>query len=300
MPHFSDYIMEQNSEKKSALVVGLDPDIRNFPKFLQAESGSFSDIGDAIYRFNKLIIDSVHEHVAIVKPQLAYYEIYGSQGILALEQTISYAKSKKLIVINDAKRNDIGSSADAYARAFLQNGMPLCGDAVTVNPFLGSDGIMPFLEEAHKNEKGIFVLLKTSNPSSGELQDLPLNDNRPMYWTLADKLINLSKGTYGQPYSFVGAVVGATYPKTAIALREHLPKTLFLVPGYGAQGGTAADLKGYFDRNGNGALISSSRAIIYSYMHNPDWMHLQEKDVKLAVSEAVQQANRDINQARFS
>lgn len=175
--------------------------------------------------------------------------------------------------------------------------MRRCGNCQS---FLGSDGIMPFLEEAHKNEKGIFVLLKTSNPSSGELQDLPLNDNRPMYWTLADKLINLSKGTYGQPYSFVGAVVGATYPKTAIALREHLPKTLFLVPGYGAQGGTAADLKGYFDRNGNGALISSSRAIIYSYMHNPDWMHLQEKDVKLAVSEAVQQANRDINQARFS
>lgn len=302
MDNFADVLIDVSIKKKSVLVVGLDPDITFFPDFLlkDVQASSNESIAEVIYQFNKIVIDAVAEHVVAVKPQLAYYEVYGSCGIRALERTISYARSKELIVINDAKRGDIGSTSLAYAHAFLTNG-PISGDMVTVNPFLGSDGYMPFVDVAKENNKGIFVLLKTSNPSSHEVQDLKLENGEMLYFKLAEDLTKLAEETKGTSnYSFIGAVVGATYPEEAKKLRKLLPHSIFLVPGFGAQGGKAEDLKVFFDENGNGALISSSRGIIYSYRNeNDDWSNISELEMRKYIIEATNKANEQINQVRL-
>lgn len=298
MINFSDVIIDAMSKKNSALVVGLDPMIKNFPHFLKCNS--LMDIEDSIYHFNKIVIDAVTDHVVAVKPQLAYYEIYGSYGIRAFEKTISYAKSKNLIVINDAKRGDIDSTSMAYAEAHLGTG-PLSSDMVTVNPYMGSDSYVPFIEMAKQNEKGLFVLLKTSNASSSELQDLTIETGSPLYVELAKTLRNMMDKTIGQNgYSFIGTVVGATYPSEAKQLRELLPNCIFLVPGFGAQGGKLDDLKVFFDQNGNGALVSSSRGIIYSYVSedNPNWRELKENEMFIRIKEMAISAKDDINMIR--
>lgn len=286
------------------MVVGLDPDITYFPDFLlNKNTHTTKEIGNAILDFNKLVIDEVSHHVVAVKPQLAYYEIYGSVGIEALEKTIEYARSKNLIVINDAKRGDIGSTSKAYAQAFLTNG-PMSGDMVTVNPFLGSDGYNPFIEVAQMNNKGLFLLLKTSNPSSFEIQDLTLQSGEILYMQMAKDINTLAVATKGDNnYSFIGAVVGATYPSDAKKVRELLPHSIFLVPGLGVQGGKAKDLAVFFDEKGLGAVISSSRGITYSYCldkKDENWRSISKEQMCKSIVNSAITAKNQINEVRFN
>ncbi|MDR0904229.1 MAG: orotidine-5'-phosphate decarboxylase [Ruminococcus sp.] len=258
-------------------VAGLDPKLDFIPEHIKNKS--FSEYGetlagaaDALLQFNIGLIDALCDIVPAVKPQSAYYEMYGFEGVKTLAKTIEYAKSKGMFVIVDGKRNDIGPTASAYAAAYLGEtavgGGKLSAfgaDALTVNGYLGTDGLTPFTDICKANDKGIFILVKTSNKSSGELQDKNLDD-KTVYEFMGQICENLGADTvdeYG--YSAVGAVVGATYPEQLTELRKKLPHTFFLVPGYGAQGGGAAGLRGAFDENGLGAVVNSSRAIMCAY-----------------------------------
>jgi len=264
-------------EKKNPTVVGLDPRPEYLPPALLAEyvtpgEETLQAVADAFYAFNCGLIDTLCDIVPAVKPQSAYYELLGWAGVEALYKTVAYAKSKGLYVIVDGKRNDIGSTAEAYSEAYL--GRVTVGDAslsafdadsLTVNAYLGSDGILPFVKTCKEFDKSIFALVKTSNPSSGELQDLFCGD-RTLYTVVGDLLARISADTVGEyGYSCVGAVVGATYPSDARVLRERLKQTFFLVPGYGAQGGGAEDVAPCFDRLGRGAVVNSSRAILCAW-----------------------------------
>lgn len=291
-----DRLCEAILEKKNPTVAGLDPKLAFVPKFIK--EASFQKFGttlegaaDALLTFNKGLIDALCDIVPAVKPQCAYYEMYGWQGVKALHDTIAYAKEKGLFVITDGKRNDIGTTMEAYAAAHLgevavgnESFAPFGGDALTVNGYLGSDGIRPLLPICKEKDKGIFVLVKTSNPSSGELQDQLLAD-KSIYRTMGDMCEQWgedSRGAYG--YSAVGAVVGATYPAQLGELREALPHTMFLVPGYGAQGGGAQDVVPAFDARGLGAVINSSRAIMCAYQKG-DWK--EEAYAEAARAEAL-------------
>lgn len=264
-------------EKNNPTVAGLDPKLDFIPDFIKKASflkygNTLEGAADALLTFNKGLIDALYDIVPAVKPQCAYYEMYGWQGVKALYETVQYAKEKGLFVITDGKRNDIGTTMEAYAAAHLGtvtvNGAditPFDGDALTVNGYLGTDGIAPLLQICKDKDKGIFVLVKTSNKSSGELQDKLIGD-ATVYRTMGDMCENWgadSHGKYG--YSAVGAVVGATYPEQLAELRKALPHTFFLVPGYGAQGGGAKDVAPAFDANGLGAIINSSRGIMCAY-----------------------------------
>lgn len=280
--HFADRLCAAIDRLGSPVAVGLDPRLELLPEPLLAacrhEFGATPRAaGEALWRFNRAIIDAVHDVVPVVKPQVAFYERYGLDGMRAFAQTIAYARESGLLVIADAKRNDIGSTAEAYADAFLgvstifgqAVASDFAADAVTVNGYLGSDGIWPFTEQVGKLGRGIFVLVKTSNASSGELQD-QLIDGRPLYehmGVLVERWGKDYRGVCG--YSAVGAVVGATYPEQARRLRALLPHTLFLVPGYGTQGATAADVAGSFDARGQGAVVSASRSVIFAYRSEP-------------------------------
>lgn len=264
-------------EKDNPTVAGLDPKLSFIPRFILESAfrkygNTLEAAADALLTFNKGLIDALYDIVPAVKPQCAYYELYGWQGVRALYETIRYAKEKGLFVITDGKRNDIGTTMEAYASAHLGtvsvNGTeiaPFDGDALTVNGYLGTDGVAPLLPICTEKDKGIFVLVKTSNPSSGELQDRVLAD-KTVYHTVGDMCEKWGEGTHGSyGYSAVGAVVGATYPEQLTELRQKLPHTFFLVPGYGAQGGGAQDVAGAFDARGLGAVINSSRAIMCAY-----------------------------------
>lgn len=273
-----DSLIDKIKDRQNPTVAGLDPDFEKIPLFIKnaaiREHGSgLEAAAAAIFEFNKGLIDALCDIVPAVKPQCAYYERYGWQGMRALSQTIDYAKKKGLFVITDGKRNDIGTTMEAYACAHLgavnidgKEVEPFGADALTVNGYLGTDGIAPLIKICKEKNKGIFVLVKTSNPSSGELQDKRLEDGQAIYeyiGTLCEKWGEGLMGAYG--YSGVGAVVGATYPQQLTRLRQKLPHTFFLVPGYGAQGGGAADVAGGFDENGLGAIVNASRSIMYAY-----------------------------------
>jgi orotidine-5'-phosphate decarboxylase len=258
-------------------VAGLDPKLDFIPEHIKAKSfaaygQTLEGAADALLSFNKGLIDALYDIVPAVKPQSAYYEMYGWQGVRALSETIAYAKAKGMFVITDGKRNDIGTTAEAYAAAYLGTTAvgdnivsPFGADALTVNGYLGTDGLNPFVDICRHNDKGIFVLVKTSNKSSGELQDKTLGAGT-VYEFMGEMCEGLGSDTVGEyGYSAVGAVVGATYPEQLTELRSKLPHTFFLVPGYGAQGGGAAGLKGAFDKNGLGAIVNSSRAIMCAY-----------------------------------
>ena len=272
-----DRLIEKIKETGNPSVVGLDPKLEYVPEFLrkrfQEEDGcSLQAAARAIFAYNKAIINEICDIVPAIKPQAAYYEMYGWSGVKTLEDTIRYAKSKGMFVITDGKRNDIGATMTAYTAAHLgsvkvgENELePFGADALTVNGYLGSDGINPLLEACKLRDKGIFVLVKTSNPSSGELQD-QLMDGVPLYARMGDLCEQWGADTVGAfGYSAVGAVVGATYPEQLKELRARLPHTFFLVPGYGAQGGGAEGVAGAFDENGLGAIVNSSRAIMCAY-----------------------------------
>ncbi len=272
-----DRLIEKIVETKNPTVAGLDPKLDYVPEYIKAEC--FAEYGntleaaaEALLRFNMGLIDALCDIVPAIKPQCAYYEMYGWQGVKALAQTMAYAREKGMVVITDGKRNDIGTTMEAYATGHLGlvgvNGerlIPFAGDALTVNGYLGSDGIKPLLKVCNEQDKGIFVLVKTSNPSSGELQDQLLGD-RTVYEAMGQKCEEWGEslpGKYG--YSGVGAVVGATYPEQLATLRATLPHTFFLVPGYGAQGGGAKDVAHAFDERGLGAIVNSSRGIMCAY-----------------------------------
>ena len=281
--HFADEVIEAVKNKGNAICVGLDPRLNKIPAVIkkqaisECEGSPFRAAADAIIAFNKGIIDAVADLVPVVKPQIAFYEIYGHEGVRAYEETLKYSKSKGLITIADAKRNDIGTTAEAYAQAFLgevsvfeqedEVVMPVFdADSITLNPYMGWDSIKPFVDEGKRYGKGVFVLLKTSNKSSGDLQDLEMADGKPLYNLVSYLIDSWGADEIGKSgYSLVGAVVGATYPDQAKILRKMMPNTIFLVPGYGAQGGGAADVKPCFNADGLGALVNNSRGIIFAY-----------------------------------
>lgn len=300
MPGFADRVIAASESKDSVLVVGLDPNVDYFPNVLAPTQESGRAVAQAMSQFNRLVIDAVADYAVAVKPQLAYYEAYGSEGIRALEDTIRYAQSKGLLVIQDAKRGDIGPTASAYAQAYLYPSSPLCGDALTVNPLLGADGLSPFVEAATQHGHGIFVLVKTSNPSAGQWQDLIATDGGTLSQRIAAYVADIARNYRGEHgYSAIGAVVGSTYPQDALALRSIMPRSLLLVPGLGAQGGRAEDLAGYFDAQGQGALVSSSRGITYRYCAvTPEWKHATVDQVFAIIREAAVTSQRALNNAR--
>ena len=269
-----------NIKKTNApIVVGLDPMMKYIPKFLlenaYKEYGeNLKGVSEAILSYNKGLIDAIYDLIPAVKPQIAMYEQFGIDGLIAFRKTVDYAHEKGLVVIGDVKRGDIGSTSAAYATAHLGSvcigGKKFAGfdeDFATVNPYFGIDGIDPFIKVCVEEKKGIFVLVKTSNPSSGEFQDRKLadGDNRPLYEIVGEKVSKWGETCMGDSYSYVGAVVGATYPEMGKILRDIMPKTYILVPGYGAQGGKGSDLKAFFNEDGLGAIVNSSRGIIAAY-----------------------------------
>lgn len=258
------------------IVVGLDPMMKFIPGQIQekafAEYGeTLEGAAEAIWQYNKGIVDAIYDLVPAVKPQIAMYEQFGIPGVVAFKKTVDYCKEKGLVVIGDVKRGDIGSTSEAYAVGHL--GKVQVGeksyygfdeDFATVNPYLGSDGVKPFIKVCQEEKKGIFVLVKTSNPSSGELQDR-IADGRPIYELVGEQVAAWGEECMGDTYSYIGAVVGATYPEQGRVLRKIMPKAFILVPGYGAQGGKGADLVHFFNQDGLGAIINSSRGIIAAY-----------------------------------
>ena len=269
-------LTEKIKKLNAPVVVGLDPMLNYVPEHIQKKA--FDEFGEtlegaaeAIWQFNKEIIDKTYDLIPAVKPQIAMYEQCGIPGLAAFKKTVDYAKSKDIVVIGDIKRGDIGSTSAAYAVGHVgkvqvgsKTYVPFDEDFVTVNPYLGTDGVKPFVDVCKETGKGIFVLVKTSNPSSGEFQDR-LVDGRPLYELVGEKVAEWGESHMGDSYSYVGAVVGATYPEMGKVLRKIMPKTYILVPGYGAQGGKAADLAPYFNEDGLGAIVNSSRGIIAAY-----------------------------------
>lgn len=273
-----DRLIKNIKEKQNPTVAGLDPKLDFIPEYIKAAAyekygKTLEGAAEALFEFNKGLIDALYDIVPAVKPQAAYYEMYGWQGVRTLAKTIEYAKSKGMFVITDGKRNDIGTTMEAYAKAHIGvtgiEGIEteaFGSDALTVNAYLGTDGVKPLLEICNTKDKGIFVLVKTSNPSSGELQDRKLDDDLTVYRTMGNMCENWGSETQNTTgYSAVGAVVGATYPEQLGELRKALPHTFFLVPGYGAQGGGAKDVAPAFDENGRGAVINSSRGIMCAW-----------------------------------
>lgn len=271
-----DQLIEKIIAMQNPTCVGLDTQLDYLPAEMREGVETCEQAADAILAFNKKIVDSVCDIVPAVKVQIAYYEQYGAAGVAAFLATVAYAKEKGLFVIADCKRNDIGSTAARYSAAYLgetslgDKTLRVAGcDFLTVNAYLGTDGVTPFLDDCKKFDTGLFILVKTSNPSSGELQDLKLADGRTVYECMGDMVEGWGAefiGKYG--YSAIGAVVGATHPAEAKILRDRLAHTFFLVPGYGAQGGNAEMLKNCFDKNGLGGIVNNSRGILCAYKKN--------------------------------
>ena len=272
-----DQLVAKIKKTQAPIVVGLDPMLNYIPE--QVQKKAFEEKGEtlagaaeAVWQFNKAIVDATYDLIPAVKPQIAMYEQFGVEGVIAFKKTVDYCKEKGLVVIGDVKRGDIGSTSEAYAVGHLgkvqvgsQTYAGFDEDFATVNPYLGSDGVKPFVKVCKENDRGIFVLVKTSNPSSGELQD-KLVDGKPLYELVGKMVDEWGSDCIGESgYSEVGAVVGATYPEQGKILRAIMPKTYILVPGYGAQGGKGKDLVHFFNEDGLGAIVNSSRGIIAAY-----------------------------------
>ena len=307
MKHFADRLQERINVLKNPTVMGLDPMIDYVPErivsFYRDElEDPLLATGLALYEFNRRLIDQVHDLIPAVKPQLAYYEQYGIHGLEALRQTMRYAHDKGMLVILDGKRNDIGTTAAAYANAYLgetswideKNRTAMEADALTVNAYLGYDGIAPFLEKAKAGGKGIYVLVRTSNPSAGDLQDLKLADGRTVYEAMADLVAGWGQELIGENgYSAVGAVVGATWPAQAENLRKQMPHTPILVPGYGAQGATADDTMPNFDSHGQGAIVNASRSLMCAWKKHEmdqDQFDLAARKEAISMRDALNEA----------
>ena len=292
---------------QAPIVVGLDPMLDYIPAHVKEKA--FAEFGEtlegaaeAIWQFNKEIVDKTYDLIPAAKPQIAMYEQFGVEGLKAYQRTVDYCHSKDLVVIGDIKRGDIGSTSAAYASGHL--GKVQVGskcytafneDFATVNPYLGSDGVKPFLEVCREEGKGLFILVKTSNPSSGEFQDR-LIDGRPLYELVGEKVAQWGREHMGDSYSYIGAVVGATYPEMGKILRKIMPKTFILVPGYGAQGGKGKDLAHFFNEDGLGAIVNSSRGIIAAYQQET-YASFGEENFADAARAAVIDMQKDIAEA---
>lgn len=298
----SDKLIENIIQKRSPIVVGLDPRFESLPadireKYLKKDGNTFKAVSNALIEFNRGIIDAIFDLVPAVKPQVAFYEQYGVEGMIAYKDACDYAKSKGLIVVADVKRGDIGSTSKAYSNAHLGkvnvNGEMISAfeaDFATINPYLGNDCMSEFMDDVKTYDKGMFVLVKTSNKTSGQLQDLKSGDET-IFEKVADIVSKWNDEICGETgYSPIGAVVGATYPEELVALRQKMPKAIFLVPGYGAQGGGAQDVLGAFNEDGLGAIVNNSRGIIFAYQKST-------LDYKEAAREAVIKMRNDINEA---
>lgn len=300
-------LVEKMKRTGAPVVVGLDPMLSYTPEAVKEKA--FREYGEtlegaaeAIWQFNKEIVDHTYDLIPAVKPQIAMYEQFGIEGLKAFAKTVDYCRKKGLIVIGDIKRGDIGSTSEAYAIGHL--GKVQVGsksyygfheDFATVNPYLGSDGIKPFIDVCKEEKKGLFILVKTSNPSSGEFQDR-LIDNRPLYEIVGEQVAKWGEDHMGDHYSYIGAVVGATYPEVGKTLRKLMPKTFILVPGYGAQGGKGADLVHYFNEDGLGAIVNSSRGIMAAYKQEA-YKEFGEEKYGEAARAAVKDMVRDISEA---
>ncbi|MBQ5733992.1 MAG: orotidine-5'-phosphate decarboxylase [Lachnospiraceae bacterium] len=300
-------LVSKIKKTNAPIVVGLDPMLNYVPDHIK--EAAFKEYGEtlkgaaeAIWQFNKGIIDNTYDLIPAVKPQIAMYEQFGIEGLMAFKKTVDYAKSKDLVVIGDIKRGDIGSTSSAYAVGHIgkvqvgsKTYSPFDEDFVTVNPYLGTDGIKPFTDVCKEEKKGIFVLVKTSNKSSGEFQDR-LIDGKPLYEIVGEQVAAWGEEVMGDEYSYVGAVVGATYPEIGKVLRKVMPKTYILVPGYGAQGGKGADLVHYFNEDGLGAIVNSSRGIIAAYKQDK-YAHIGSENYADASRMAVEDMIKDISDA---
>lgn len=300
-------LIKKIQANKAPIVVGLDPMLSYIPEHIK--ENAYNEYGqtlqgaaEAIWQFNKAIVDATYDLIPAVKPQIAMYEQFGIEGLIAFKKTVDYCKEKDLVVIGDIKRGDIGSTSSAYAMGHLGKVRvgekvyaPFDEDFITVNPYLGSDGVIPFLDVCKDEQKGLFILVKTSNPSSGEFQDQLIRD-RPLYEVVGEKVASWAQMHMGEEYSYVGAVVGATYPEMGKVLRKIMPKSYILVPGYGAQGGKAEDLVHYFNKDGLGAIVNSSRGIIAAYTQ-PAYEKFTPVNFADASRQAVIDMREDINRA---
>lgn len=300
-------LVENIKKTNAPIVVGLDPMLNYIPD--QVKAKAFAEFGEtlegaaeAIWQFNKEIVDRTYDLIPAVKPQIAMYEQFGIPGLAAFRKTVDYCKEKGLVVIGDIKRGDIGSTSAAYAVGHIgkvqvgsRSYAPFDEDFVTVNPYLGSDGVNPFIDVCKEEKKGLFILVKTSNPSSGEFQD-QLIDGRPLYELVGEKVAQWGEGCMGDEYSYIGAVVGATYPEMGKVLRKIMPKSYILVPGYGAQGGQGKDLVHFFNEDGLGAIVNSSRGIIAAYKQEK-YARFGAENFGDASRAAVEDMIADISQA---
>lgn len=302
-----DRLIEKIEKTHAPIVVGLDPMMNYIPGHIQqkafAEYGeTLEGAAEAIWQFNKEIVDNTFDLIPAVKPQIAMYEQFGIPGLQAYKKTVDYCHEKGLVVIGDIKRGDIGSTSAAYAAGHIGNVQvgsrtytPIGEDFVTVNPYLGTDGVKPFVDVCREEKKGLFILVKTSNPSSGEFQDR-LIDGRPLYELVGEKVAEWGADCMGKSYSYIGAVVGATYPEMGKVLRKIMPKSFILVPGYGAQGGKGADLVHFFNEDGLGAIVNSSRGIIAAYKQE-EYAKFGEEHFAEASRAAVEAMAKDIDSA---
>jgi len=289
--NFADKLLEEIEKFQNPSCIGLDPRIEDIPDFLKK-----GGLVQSLFDFNKTIVDATFDIVPAYKVQIAFYEKYKIEGIKAFQETINYLKNKNKMVIVDAKRNDIGPTAEAYSSAFLSpSGFDV--DALTVNPYLGIDGVKPFIEDAKKYGKGIFVLVKTSNPSSGDFQDKILESGERLYEAVGKQVQKWGEGSEGEKgYGIVGAVVGATYPEQAKVLRKIMPKSIILVPGYGAQGGGAKETIPNFNEDGQGAIVHSARGIIFAYKADPYKSKFKPEEFHLAAREAAISMKKDLTE----
>lgn len=300
-------LIEGIKKTEAPIVVGLDPTMQLIPSYIldkaiKEQGESLEAIGEAIWEYNKGLIDATYDLIPCVKPQIAMYEQFGIPGLIAYDKTVKYCKEKGLVVIGDIKRGDIGSTSTAYAIGHLGSvklkNTTLRGfdeDFATVNPYLGSDGVNPFIDVCKHENKGIFVLVKTSNPSSGEFQDQLIGD-KTLYRMVGEKVAAWGETHMGNEYSYIGAVVGATYPEVGKIMRKVMPKTYILVPGYGAQGGKGKDLAHFFNEDGLGAIINSSRGIIGAYKQE-QYSKYGEEGFADAARKAVIDMREDIKSA---
>ncbi len=289
--HFADRLLDAIDEKGTPAMVGLDPRYESLPAELsRGPSPGRAAAAEAILAFTRRIIDVVAPLVPAVKPNIAFFEAFGSEGYRAFEAVVAHARERGLLVVADAKRGDIGSTAEAYARALFDE---IGADAVTLSPWLGEDSLRPFFERVDGG-KGCFLLVRTSNPSSAQVQDLPAGD-RKVFEAVADLVRGWGESRLGERgFSSVGAVVGATFPAQAAALRERMPRTPFLLPGYGTQGGKAESLRNAFGKDGYGAVVNSSRGIIFAFSREPYASALGEERWEEAVRRAVLDMREDL------
>ena len=300
-------LVDKIKKTEAPIVVGLDPMLSYVPEHILNKA--FDEYGknlegaaEAIWQYNKGIVDAVYDLIPAVKPQIAMYEQFGIPGLIAFKKTVDYCKEKDLVVIGDIKRGDIGSTSAAYATGHIGkvviDGQTFRGfdeDFITVNPYLGTDGIKPFADVCKEEKKGMFILVKTSNPSSGEFQDR-LIDGKPLYEHVAKKVVEWGADVMGDFYSYIGAVVGATYPEMGKVLRELMPKSYILVPGYGAQVGKGKDLVHFFNKDGLGAIVNSSRGIIAAYKQDK-YSQFGSEAYADASRQAVLDMKEDLKQA---